>query len=314
MSVSSHPSDDETVGDQKLAAIPSGGSRLPNPIALLPGSDSDSLGATSESEEDGVLEVSGGTSSIDSTTRLGKNPTREDILKLAVKYAANIWTLREILFVVNPDGVPGWKCRICLGEWQHQNVTKVVAHLSGLGRQNIKKCPTNLMSKPQRILFEEVHNLCNRKRAGVAKAHKRIESSPESHQSAVTATLVSKKLKRAPSSAQSTSTKSMSSNTQPTNREWFAKRAPSPAGVAPSGAPRPKVLRQTKMLPDSPNPESEARLTVAIADMIHSDGLPFLFAESAKFRRVLKLAKTVPTSYNPPIHPTGNLWLAVCWS
>jgi hypothetical protein len=44
----------------------------------------------------------------------------------------------------------------------------------------------------------------------------------------------------------------------------------------------------------------DAKLTMAIADLIHSCGLPFSLASHHKFQRVLQLAKHVSKKYHPP--------------
>jgi len=57
---------------------------------------------------------------------------------------------------------------------------------------------------------------------------------------------------------------------------------------------------QLKMTDLSPNPSAEQELMVAIAQLIHCCGLPFSVASSELFRRVITLAKAVPTTYRPP--------------
>jgi hypothetical protein len=54
---------------------------------------------------------------------------------------------------------------------------------------------------------------------------------------------------------------------------------------------------------------NNSRLTMAIADCIHSDGLPFRFGESPRFQKILRLAQTVGTDYIPPNrnHVAGRL-------
>jgi hypothetical protein len=54
------------------------------------------------------------------------------------------------------------------------------------------------------------------------------------------------------------------------------------------------------MIHDGPNPSAELKLTVAIADLEHSCGLPFRIAGHVKFRNAIALAKTVGTSYKVP--------------
>ena len=45
---------------------------------------------------------------------------------------------------------------------------------------------------------------------------------------------------------------------------------------------------------------NNTRLQMAIADMIHSDGLTFSFSQSKRFRNVLRLAKTVDNDFSLP--------------
>ena len=51
---------------------------------------------------------------------------------------------------------------------------------------------------------------------------------------------------------------------------------------------------------DLPNPTAESNLTMAVADLIHSLGLPFSRSSDPKFRLLLKIAKAVPSTYTPP--------------
>ena len=51
---------------------------------------------------------------------------------------------------------------------------------------------------------------------------------------------------------------------------------------------------------DEPNPTVESKLTMAIADLIHSLGLPFSLSSERKFRHVLSLARAAGSTYVPP--------------
>ena len=46
--------------------------------------------------------------------------------------------------------------------------------------------------------------------------------------------------------------------------------------------------------------DTESKLTIAIADFIHSCGLPFRFADHPKFRRVVMLSGTIGNKYSYP--------------
>ena len=45
---------------------------------------------------------------------------------------------------------------------------------------------------------------------------------------------------------------------------------------------------------------NETRLTVAIADLIISEGLSFNLSQKPRFKKVLELARTVSKCYQPP--------------
>ena len=60
----------------------------------------------------------------------------------------------------------------------------------------------------------------------------------------------------------------------------------------------PRLYQQK--LTDAVDPQAESQLTMAIADLIHSCGLPFSLASHHKFHRVLTLAKLVTKKYVPP--------------
>jgi hypothetical protein len=49
-----------------------------------------------------------------------------------------------------------------------------------------------------------------------------------------------------------------------------------------------------------PNASNELALTVAIADLIHSCGLPFSLVNEPKLARIIKLSRGVTSTYTPP--------------
>jgi hypothetical protein len=57
---------------------------------------------------------------------------------------------------------------------------------------------------------------------------------------------------------------------------------------------------QSTLTTESPNPAAEQALTTAIADMVHSLGHPFTTVSDPKFKRVITLAKYVPSTYKAP--------------
>ena len=51
---------------------------------------------------------------------------------------------------------------------------------------------------------------------------------------------------------------------------------------------------------NSHHPTAKSQLTMAISDLIHSQGLQFSLASDMMFCKVLILAKNVSTNYQPP--------------
>ena len=50
----------------------------------------------------------------------------------------------------------------------------------------------------------------------------------------------------------------------------------------------------------APDPEASAKMDVAVADMIHSNLMPFTFGRDMKFMKCMNLARTLPADYVPP--------------
>ena len=64
---------------------------------------------------------------------------------------------------------------------------------------------------------------------------------------------------------------------------------------------RGKVSRQTTIFGgNKPDPAAKAEMDVALADLIHSKMLPFIFSECPKIMKVLEIARRLPLDYIPP--------------
>ncbi|KAL7532944.1 hypothetical protein ACHAWF_009154 [Thalassiosira exigua] len=69
------------------------------------------------------------------------------------------------------------------------------------------------------------------------------------------------------------------------------------------GPPKKKQRRemgQLKLFKDSPDPEACASIDIALADLVHSLNLSFMLPSDPKMRRVLDIARTLPSNYKPP--------------
>ena len=67
-----------------------------------------------------------------------------------------------------------------------------------------------------------------------------------------------------------------------------------------STKPSPRNMIQLTMDFEVPKSSNELLLTVAIADLIHSCGLPFSLADDPKLTRIIKLARGVSSAYKTP--------------
>ena len=66
---------------------------------------------------------------------------------------------------------------------------------------------------------------------------------------------------------------------------------------------RPKIAKNTRQLKiwsGAPDPDATTKMDVAVADMIHSNCLPFNFGRDLKFMKVIQVARTLPADYVPP--------------
>jgi hypothetical protein len=61
-----------------------------------------------------------------------------------------------------------------------------------------------------------------------------------------------------------------------------------------------KAKRQIKIFQGAADPVATMEMDFAIADMIHSNLLPFSFSTNPKFKRVLEIARRLPRNYSPP--------------
>ena len=208
-----------------------------------------------------------------------------------------------------------WKCLHCDGKYQQINATKAVNHLVAVPGVNhgVPKCKQRNRANP---ITPELQRLYNRflarmkhKKATATYGKRRSSVFLNDAMDAVAATLsqTSKKSRlKTPPSASSLSSSawrpgavkprhfgsSIDSHFKTTDSRHSRVQLTKPAAVVRG--------IQLKMTDCSSNPQGEKDLTVAIAQLIHLGGLSFSLVDKQLFRRVLMLAKAVPTSYRPP--------------
>lgn len=175
------------------------------------------------------------------------------------------------------------------------NSTKMMFHLSKHDNPYICNCPSKKIDKSHQETYGALltkYLVSKKKKEEASLSQKRKSDSFVA--AAGNALLSSRKKKKVPTDFFSSPT--------PTERT-STKNARTSATVGNAlQTPHTNPNRQFHQLSigDAVSPSSEACLTMAIADFIHSCGLPFAVASHHKFRRVLTLAKTVSTNYIPP--------------
>jgi len=175
------------------------------------------------------------------------------------------------------DGKRCWECLWCNQSFKGINHTKVVYHLGKKRGGDIRVCSYRFFPIPYRKRYhpfiQRLVSLQHSKRKK-ARLHDSQSSTENERKPPPNTELSNHRSLTSPS----TNTQKSTSSTIVSNRSAYI---------------------QTK-IGDRPNPEAEGVLSCAIADMIHSLGLAFSFASESKFRNVLRLAKSAPTTYTPP--------------
>jgi hypothetical protein len=140
--------------------------------------------------------------------------------------------------------------------------------------------------------YRELYENKNKKRESSASVQKSLEDSIEVHNTSTASALDAKRRKTAPVSRSTRNSECASTLTTYTTNNTVA-------SVDGGGNGRIKNNLQLKVH-DGSNALVERKLTMAIANMIHSFGLPLSLASKIKFWRVMNLACNVPSNYRPP--------------
>jgi len=194
---------------------------------------------------------------------------------------------------MDDEGKRWWKCLWCGRSFQHWNATKAVLHVNKRSGGDIRKCSYYSIDNAHQQEYQRLlQNLESKQEAQKAIKVLKKQSSDEYVVRAGNALLASKAKKASPSTNKNTPSPGVS-NTH--NQQEHGLETPESTAQSTTTT----RYHQTK-LGDHSDPQTEAQLTMAIADLIHSCGLPFSLASHHKFKRVLTLAKVVGTKYVPP--------------
>lgn len=166
-------------------------------------------------------------------------------------------------------------------------------HVHKVAGSNIHKCKSRAIDASHKEVYARLYNKATqRKNAQKQADESKKRSSDEYIAIAGEAYASTRRKKPSPfSSVGTTSEKGTPPNQIQTHLNFVTEDQ-----RADNTTPR---FHQQK-LTEAMDPQTEGELTMAIADLIHSCGLPFSLASHHKFRRVLSLAKCATKKYIPP--------------
>jgi hypothetical protein len=194
---------------------------------------------------------------------------------------------------VDADGDNAWRCLWCNLSFKCPNATKALCHVNKIKRNDIARCKSNAIDAGHKETYARLLAKKNAEKEARTKAKEsKKRSSDEYINDAVEAYTASRKKKPSPAaSAITTSPEGTPGNQIQTQLNFGSVERK-------ENKDTPRYYQQK--LTDVVDPQAEAQLTMAIADLIHSCGLPFSLASHHKFHRVLSLAKIVSKKYIPP--------------
>jgi hypothetical protein len=213
----------------------------------------------------------------------------ESVISSVTTYAPleSIWDDDMVSKLTSPDGKKEWKCLWCKNVFAQWNHSKALHHLAKQKGQNIKLCG-RAMDAVHRNLYCALFSKQEKKRQKRAYATAEAVATGDHALRESGAALLSGRKKARSGVLDLTSASVASAVSLDTKLHAVG-------GSSTSS----RKMNQTKLF-DVPDPQAESELTMAIADMIHSCGLPFSLAGHHKFRKVLSLSKVASSKYKPP--------------
>jgi hypothetical protein len=168
-------------------------------------------------------------------------------------------------------------------------------HVHKVTGNNIHKCKSKAIDADHQVMYAQLYarNIARKKAQKEAEESKKRSSHEYIVNAAEAYATTSKRKKSSPFTSSGTPNENTPSTLNPVTINAAAED--------PKQQPTHEIPRfiQTK-LTDAVDPQAESQLTMAIADLIHSCGLPFSLASHHKFHRVLSLAKFATKKYIPP--------------
>jgi hypothetical protein len=185
---------------------------------------------------------------------------------------------------ITNDGKKRWRCEWCKKDFALWNATKAMYHLIQKRKVDIAPCQAQIddVSKKR---YRELYYKKKKRSDSVARKRDLIDTSIDATNIRGAVSLESAKQKRRKVS----STSSLSSTNKTSNG----------GTITTSPTESKKELYQMKIY-GGPNPNADTKLTMAIADFIHSCGLPFRIASHPKFRKLIQLARMTGSKFKFP--------------
>ena len=167
-------------------------------------------------------------------------------------------------------GRSGWTCPGCKNKFFGLNATKAKAHILRLGGFSVLPC-------------HSWRDIDQKKLELLAELHYKKEKESDA-----------KKQKKEQDAAGIEAANTSAGNLLSAS----ARRSSGSIGSAGGGAA--SRLPYTPPAISAFSSQTPSALTMAIADFIHAEGLPFQLSESPRLALIIKLAKSAPIGYKPP--------------
>ena len=207
-----------------------------------------------------------------------------------------IWEDDKIEKYNDHKGLPRWRCLWCGSSFSQWNATKALFHVNKATGPSIRACTSTKIDDTHKTEYKRLLNLYTKKQTSLEKLADSKKRKSDQYMDTAAELYASNKRKKTPPSATSTSLSS-ALNRPPTQIQtqlnFVTEQTNDLHPLDTHRSHQPKVT-------DSIELQAESRLTMAIADLIHSCGLPFSIASHHKFQRVLTYAKQAPRNYSPP--------------
>jgi hypothetical protein len=180
------------------------------------------------------------------------------------KEAPSVWDLDHVKRLGTSKADAAWKCLWCNMVFRHWNATKCLYHLAKIVGKDVRICKVTHDKKSQELYYSMLK--------GKDKALTKLKAREAKFQEMV----------------------NEGQQSLAVMFEESRQRVSNACGTASSG--KQQICKSDQTVERS----AASQLTMAIADFIHSSGLAFPVTQSDLFKTILKHARCVPASYQPP--------------